>query len=87
MFAIGMGVPVSPLLASRMGATWVEIGLMGSAWGLVFTLSAFLTGRISDKIGRKPVLAISAGLSALAAFSFYVRQLSQNSSRSEDWRA
>lgn|GEM_PF-1678075 len=70
MFAIGMGVPVSPLLASEMGATWVEIGLMGSAWGLVFTLSAFLTGRFSDKMGRKPVLAISAGLSALAAFLF-----------------
>jgi len=70
MFAIGMAVPVSPLLASKMGATWVEVGMMGSAWGLVFTLSAFLTGRISDKIGRKPVLAISAGLSALAAFLF-----------------
>jgi MFS family permease len=70
MFAIGLGVPVSPLLASRIGATWVEIGLMGAAWGIVFTLSAFLTGRVSDKIGRKPVLAMSSGLSALAALLF-----------------
>jgi len=70
MFAIGLGVPISPLLASKMGASWVQIGLMGSAWGIVFTLSAFLTGRVSDRIGRKPVLAMSSALSALAAFSF-----------------
>lgn len=70
MFAIGVSVPISPLLASKMGATWVEIGLMGAAWGVVFTFSAFLTGRISDTIGRRPVLAASGALSALAAFLF-----------------
>jgi DHA1 family tetracycline resistance protein-like MFS transporter len=70
MFAIGLGVPISPLLASKMGASWVEIGLMGAAWGIVFTLSAFLTGRASDRIGRKPVLAMSCALSALAALGF-----------------
>jgi MFS family permease len=70
MFAIGLAVPISPLLASKMGASWVEIGLMGSAWGIVFTLSAFMTGRVSDRIGRKPVLAMSSALSALAALCF-----------------
>jgi len=70
MFAVGLGLPTSPLLASRMGATWIEIGLMGAAWGLVFTFSAFLTGRISDRVGRRPVLAASAALSALAALLF-----------------
>lgn len=70
MFAIGLGVPISPLFASKMGASWVEIGLMGFAWGIVFTFSAFLTGRVSDRIGRKPVLAISSALSALAALLF-----------------
>ena len=70
MFAISTGVPISPLLAARMGASWIEIGLMGSAWGVVFTFSAFLTGRISDRIGRRPVLAASSGLSALAALLF-----------------
>jgi MFS family permease len=70
MFAIGLGVPISPLLASKMGASWVEIGLMGSVWGIVFTLSAFMTGRVSDRIGRKPVLAMSSALSALAALCF-----------------
>jgi len=70
MFAIGLGVPISPLLASKMGASWAEIGLMGAAWGIVFTLSAFLTGRVSDRIGRKPVLAMSCALSALAALGF-----------------
>jgi len=70
MFAIGLGVPISPLLASKIGATWVQIGLMGASWGIVFTLSAFLTGRVSDRIGRKPVLGMSSALSALAALCF-----------------
>lgn len=70
MFAIGLGLPISPLLASKIGANWVEIGLMGTAWGIVFTASAFLTGRVSDRIGRKPVLTTSAVLSALAALLF-----------------
>lgn len=70
MFAIGLGLPISPLLASQLGATWIEVGLMGAAWGVVFTFSAVLTGRISDRIGRKPVLAMSGALSALAALLF-----------------
>ena len=70
MFAISTGVPISPLLAAKIGASWIEVGLMGSAWGVVFTFSAFLTGRISDRIGRRPVLATSSGLSALAALLF-----------------
>jgi MFS family permease len=70
MFAIGLGAPISPLLALKMGASWVAIGLMGSAWGIVFTLSALLTGRVSDRIGRRPVLATSSALSALAALCF-----------------
>jgi len=70
MFAIGIGVPISPLFASKMGASWVEIGLMGSAWGLVFTFSALLTGRVSDRVGRRPVLAVSSVLSAFAALLF-----------------
>jgi DHA1 family tetracycline resistance protein-like MFS transporter len=70
MFAIGIGAPISPLFAARMGASWVEIGLMGSAWGLVFTFSALLTGRASDRLGRRPVLAVSSALSALAALLF-----------------
>ena len=70
MFAIGLALPISPLLALRLGANWIEIGIMGSAWGIVFTLSAFMTGRLSDVIGRKPVLAFSSVLSALAALMF-----------------
>jgi MFS family permease len=43
---------------------------MGAAWGIVFTPTAFLAGRVSDRIGRKPVLMTSAALSALAALLF-----------------
>jgi MFS family permease len=70
MFAIGIAAPISPLLASRIGATWVEIGLMGTAWGLVFMLWAVPVGRISDRVGRRPILLLSAGLSALAALLY-----------------
>lgn len=70
MFAVGVGTPLSPLLASSMGASWVDVGLMGLAWGVALAVSSFVTGRISDRVGRKPLLLTSSFVSVLAAFLF-----------------
>jgi MFS family permease len=70
MFGIGLASPILPLYASSLGASWLEIGLLGTSWGITTTILATTTWRISDKFGRKPLLIASAGLSSAVAF-FY----------------
>lgn len=72
MFAISMASPVVPLYASSLGASWTEIGLMGTSWAATLMLLAFLTGRLSDRFGRKPLLVASGMLSTVAASSYLV---------------
>lgn len=70
MFGIGLATPILPLYASNLGASWMEIGLLGTSWGITTALLATTTGRISDRFGRKPLLIASAGLTSVVAL-FY----------------
>jgi len=72
MFGVGIATPILPLFASSLGASWTEIGLMGTSWGLTTALLATVGGRVSDKFGRKSLLIASASLSAAAAFCYLV---------------
>lgn len=65
--AIGIATPVIPLYANSLGASYIEIGLIGTAFAIVFTILATPIGKFSDRSGRKPVLVLSATLSAVAA--------------------
>jgi MFS family permease len=70
MFAIGIATPIVPLYASSLGASWIEIGLLGTSWGITLMLLAIVTGRMSDRYGRKPLLIASGVLSVVAAFLY-----------------
>jgi len=70
MFGVGIATPILPLFASSLGASWTEIGLMGTSWGLTTALLATVGGRVSDKFGRKFLLITSASLSTCAAFCY-----------------
>lgn len=72
MFAIGMVSPIVPLYASSLGASWTEIGLMGASWGTTLMLLGIISGKMSDRFGRKPLLVASGGLSAVAALLYLV---------------
>jgi len=61
-----------PLYASSLGASWTEIGLMGTSYGTTAMLLALVSGKISDRLGRKPLLLGSATLGALAALLYLV---------------
>ncbi len=61
----GIIIPLLPFYAEHFGATPSEVGFLMATYSLAQLVTAPLWGRLSDRIGRKPVLVISlAGLAA-----------------------
>ena len=65
----GLVAPVVPLFSLRLGASPLELGLIGSVGAAVYVFFALLMGRLSDRVGRKtPILLfllLFGGLNAL----------------------
>lgn len=70
MFAIGIATPIVPLYASRLGASWTDLGLLGTVWGTTLMILGVLSGRLSDRYGRKPLLVASGMFSAVVALLY-----------------
>src|ERR1700728_3987233 len=64
---IGFGIilPLLPLYAKQFGASGLEVGLLLMSYSLMQFFFAPMWGRLSDKIGRRPVLMISLATSAI----------------------
>ena len=58
---VGFGVvlPILPLYAERFGASPATTGLLVASFSLAQLVFAPVWGRVSDRIGRKPVLVVS----------------------------
>jgi len=59
LVAFGIVIPVLPLYAERFGASPLTIGWLVSIYSVMQCLFAPILGRLSDRVGRKPVLLIS----------------------------
>lgn len=59
-----------PFYAQRYGASELEVGALVAAFFFSQTLTAPLWGRLSDRLGRRPVLLVGLALSALAYVVF-----------------
>lgn len=73
MVGFGIIIPVLPFYAEEIGATPTELGLLMSVYSLMQLIFAPMWGRLSDRIGRKPVMMI--GIFGLA-LSFFVQAIS-----------
>lgn len=73
-FGYGVTIPVVPLYAKSLDASYFIIGLIGAAYGFSYTLSAAPLGRLSDKIGRRSVLRLSASLAAFSSILYLASQ-------------
>ena len=70
LIGFGIIVPILPYLAQRFGAGGLGLGiLMGAYSGMQF-ISTLVLGRLSDRIGRRPVLLITMILNAAGYILF-----------------
>lgn len=73
MVGFGIIIPVLPFYAEELGASPTELGLLMAVYSLMQFFFAPMWGRISDRIGRKPVILI--GIFGLS-LSFFLLGLS-----------
>ncbi len=66
LIGFGLVIPLLPFYALRFGATAPEVTWLLAAYSLMQLVAAPLWGRLSDHIGRRPVLMASMTASAIA---------------------
>ncbi|MGH7115020.1 MAG: MFS transporter, partial [Stellaceae bacterium] len=66
LVGFGLVIPLLPFYAVRFGASPQEVTLLLAVYSLMQLFTAPLWGRLSDRIGRRPVLMTSMAASALA---------------------
>lgn len=68
LVGFGIVVPILGRYAERFGASGFEVGLLFASFSLAQLICAPLLGRLSDRIGRKPVILISLVGTAIGSF-------------------
>ncbi|MEO6054290.1 MAG: MFS transporter, partial [Chthoniobacterales bacterium] len=59
MVGFGIVIPILPRYAEHYGATTMQIGWLAGIFSLMQFIFAPVWGKVSDRIGRKPLLFIS----------------------------
>lgn len=67
LLGFGIVVPLLPLYARHLGAGPASVGLLLAAYSAAQFVSAPLLGRLSDRVGRKPLLIVSLAGTAAAS--------------------
>lgn len=68
--AIGLVIPVTPFIKNTYGYTTTQMGLMSSLFAFAQFIASPIVGRISDKIGRKPVMVTGLALFMVSEIIF-----------------
>jgi MFS transporter, DHA1 family, tetracycline resistance protein len=66
LVGFGLVIPLLPFYAARFGASPEQVTILLTVYSLVSMVTAPMWGRLSDRIGRRPVLIASTLASALA---------------------
>ncbi len=64
LIGFGIVIPILPLYAERFGASPLVIGILLAVYSLMQSIFAPVLGRLSDRVGRRPVLLVSIAGSA-----------------------
>jgi MFS transporter, DHA1 family, tetracycline resistance protein len=65
-FPVGLMIPVSVLLMLERGLGLAQVGAVAAVQGITVLLLELPTGGLTDAIGRRPVLLLSAGVNLVA---------------------
>jgi DHA1 family tetracycline resistance protein-like MFS transporter len=68
LLGFGIILPLLPYYAERFGATGLWVGAILTAYSAAQLVGASILGRLSDRIGRRPVLLMSLAGSAASLF-------------------
>lgn len=70
LLGFGMVIPVMPLYAKDLGASETWTGLLSTGYSAMQFVFAPIWGRLSDRVGRRPVLLVSIFMTALAFLGY-----------------
>jgi DHA1 family tetracycline resistance protein-like MFS transporter len=65
LVGFGILIPIQPFYAESLGASPALITLLGASFSLTQFIFAPFWGRLSDKVGRRPVMLMSIGITAI----------------------
>jgi MFS family permease len=72
LLGFGIVLPILPFYAQRYGATAVQIGAIMAAFSLMQFLFTPVWGRVSDRVGRRPVILVSL-FGSFASYILFAR--------------
>lgn len=64
LLGFGIIIPLLPLYAGRFGATPVQVGLLFASYSLAQFVFSPIWGKVSDRVGRRPILLLTIAGSA-----------------------
>lgn len=70
MVGFGIVIPILPFLVEKLGGNAISLGLFMSAYSIMQFFFAPFWGRLSDRIGRRPVILIGVSGYGLTFFLF-----------------
>jgi multidrug resistance protein len=66
----GLIIPALPFYAESFGASFITVGLLSMSYSLMQFVFAPLWGRLSDRVGRRPIILLSLSGSCIAFLIF-----------------
>jgi len=70
LLGFGIMIPIQAFYAQEFGASPTVITLLGGSYSLMQFLFAHFWGRLSDQVGRRPIILMSVAISAVGHFVF-----------------
>jgi MFS transporter, DHA1 family, tetracycline resistance protein len=70
LVGFGIVLPLSPYYAEHFGASALAVGLLQASYSLMQFIFAPVWGRLSDKVGRRPIILMSIAGGCISYFVF-----------------